>query len=133
MNMEQDQQKERCPESEILQGSEEKYRIMFESSPAGMAYVGLDGKFLLVNQGLCDLLGYTREELLERRFQDITYPDDLVADLAYFRSALAGERQPYFREERYIHKNGSLVRVNLVTTLVRNHSGAPRFFISVLL
>ena len=133
MNMEQDQQKERCPESEILQGSEEKYRIMFEFSPAGMAYVGLDGKLLLVNQGLCDLLGYTREELLERRFQDITYSDDLVADLAYFRDALAGTQQPYFREERCIHRNGWLVRVNLVTTLVRDPSGTPRFFISVLM
>ena len=77
-------------------------------------------------------LGLT-EELDERTFLDITYADDRNADQAYVERALAGDPQPYLREKRYIHKNGSLVWVNLITTLVRDATGAPLFFISVII
>ena len=115
-----------------FQASYELYEMLFECSPAGMACIGFDGELLLVNQAFCDLLGYTREEVLERSFQEITFPADLRADLEYVRCALAGERQSYRREKRYVHKNGSLLWVHLTMILLRGPSGAPLFFLSVL-
>jgi PAS domain S-box-containing protein len=115
-----------------FQASQELYYLLFECSPAGMACVGLNGELLLVNQAFCDLLGYTREELLERSFQEITFPADLRADLEYVHSALAGKRQIYRREKRYVHKNGSLLWVHLTTMLLREPSDTPLFFLSVL-
>ena len=80
--------------------SERRFRITFEATPVGVSHIGLDGKLLLVNQGFCDLVGYTHEELYERTFVDITYAEDRIADIAYVQRALAGERQPYVREKR---------------------------------
>src|SRR5438874_955059 len=58
---------------EALHKSEQPFRLTFEATPAGIAHIGLDGKLLLVNQGFCNLVDYTREELYERTFLDITY------------------------------------------------------------
>jgi PAS domain S-box-containing protein len=113
--------------------SERRFRITFEATPVGVSHIGLDGKLLLVNQGFCDLVGYTHEELYERTFVDITYAEDRIADIAYVERALAGDRQPYVREKRYIHKNGSLVWAHLISTLARDDAGDPLFFISVVM
>ncbi len=116
-----------------FQAGHDLYYLMFEFSPAGMACVGLNGELLVVNQAFCDLLGYTRQELLERSFQNITYPEDLPADLEFVRGALAGKQQTYRREKRYIHNNGSLVWVHLTSMLLREPDGTPPFFLSVLI
>jgi PAS domain S-box-containing protein len=116
-----------------LYESERRFRITFEATPVGVSHIGLDGRLLLVNQGFCDLVGYTHEELYERTFVDITYVEDRMADTAFVERALAGDRQPYVREKRYIHKNGSLVWVHLVATLARDDAGNPLFFISVVM
>jgi PAS domain S-box-containing protein len=108
------------------------YHLMFEFSPASIVCVGLNGKFLLVNQAFCDLLGYTREELLERSFQEVTYAGDLPADLEFVRGAIAGKQQAYRREKRYIHKNGSLLWMYLTSMLLRDSAGKPLFFLTVL-
>jgi PAS domain-containing protein len=65
-----------------FQESEQRFRLTFEQAAVGIAHVGLDGQWLRVNQKLCDIVGYTREELSRRTFQDITYPEDLDVDLA---------------------------------------------------
>src|SRR5262249_26861677 len=57
--------------------SEARFRITFESAPVGIAHVGADGRWLRVNEALCRILGYPADELMEKRFQDITHPDDL--------------------------------------------------------
>ena len=79
---------------------------MFEHSPVGMAYVGLDGSWLEVNQRLCELTGYTREELLALGWQKITHPDDLACDLAALAKLASGEIDNHFIEKRYIRKDG---------------------------
>ena len=85
-----------------------------------------------VNQRLCDIVGYTREELLTKTFQDITHPDDLETDLGFVRQMLAGEIQTYALEKRCWRKYGSLVWINLPVSLVRDPAGAPSYFISVI-
>ncbi|MBU0609976.1 MAG: PAS domain S-box protein, partial [Armatimonadetes bacterium] len=115
-----------------LQQSEEAFRSLFEQAAVGVAQVGLDGRFLRVNQRLCDIVGYTEGELRGRTFQDITHPDDLDTDLEYVRQVLAGEIATYSMEKRYFRKEGALVWINLTVNLVRNEAGDPRFFVSVV-
>ena len=76
---------------EALRESEERFRGTFENAAIGIAHVDAEGRFLLVNDKLCDFVGYTREELLVRGFQDITHPEDLAASLDHFLSLMRGE------------------------------------------
>jgi PAS domain S-box-containing protein len=115
-----------------LNRSEGRFRATFEQAAVGIAHVGPDGRWQRVNRRLCDIVGYTREELLERTFQDITHPDDLDTDLGYLQQVLAGEIPTYSREKRYIRKDGSTVWINLTVALVRRASGEPGYFISVV-
>ena len=95
-----------------------------------MALVAPDGKWLRVNRSVCEITGYSEEELLQRSFQDITHPDDLDLDLANVHKMLAGEINDYQMEKRYYHKNGAIVWVLLSVSLVRDKKERPRFFIS---
>jgi PAS domain S-box-containing protein len=115
-----------------LRESEARFRATFDQAAVGMAQVALDGHWLRVNQRLCDIVGYSRDELFELTFQDITHPDDLYADLDNLRQVLAGGIDNYSMEKRYIRKNRSIVWVNLTVGLVRATSGTPAYFVSVV-
>jgi PAS domain S-box-containing protein len=112
--------------------SDSLFQATFNQAAVGIAHVSTDGQWLLVNQKLCDIVGYTPEELRERTFQDITHPDDLNADLEYVRQMLASEIQTYSIEKRYIRKDGSQIWINLTVSLVREPTGEPKYFISVI-
>ncbi len=115
-----------------LQENEERFRSTFEQAAVGLAHVAPDGHWLRVNQKLCDIVGYSQEELLQKTFQDITYPDDLDADLEYVHRMLAGDISTYSMEKRYVRKDGSLVWINLTVALVHDRAGQPANFISVV-
>jgi two-component system, NarL family, sensor histidine kinase UhpB len=115
-----------------LRESEKRFRATFEQAAVGIAHVGPDGRWLRVNQKLCDIVGYTRDELLSRTFQDITHPDDLGADLAQVRQVLDGQIDTYTMEKRYLRKDGSEVWNALTVALVRDDTGKPDYFISVV-
>src|SRR5205085_425447 len=82
---------ERTKTEAHLRESEERFRQAFTFAGIGMALVGLDGRWLRVNLALCDLVGYSEKELLEKTFQDITHREDLDTDLNQVRALLAGE------------------------------------------
>lgn len=115
-----------------LRESEERFRSTFEQAAVGVAHNGLDGRWLRVNQRLYDIVGYSREELLDTTFQDITYSGDLETDLDYARRLLAGEIETYSMDKRYFKKDGSVVWINLTVSLVRDPSGEPKYFIAVI-
>ncbi len=115
-----------------LAESEARFRATFEQAAVGVAHVGLDGRWLLVNKRLCGMLGYTDAELRATTFQDITHPDDLDADLDNVRCLLAGERATYSMEKRYIREDGARLWIELTVALVRDEDGTPRYFISVV-
>ncbi|MCH8037047.1 MAG: PAS domain S-box protein [Proteobacteria bacterium] len=117
---------------EALRDSEEQFRVAFEQAGVGMALLALDGRWTRVNQRLCDMLGYSQEELLERRFHDLTHPDDLDANVRYLEQSLEGQIPAYAMEKRYFRKDGSIIWVNLTVALVRNASGNPNHFVSVV-
>jgi PAS domain S-box-containing protein len=121
---------ERKRAEEALRLSEERFSSAFEHAAIGMALVSSDGRWLKVNRALCKLLGYSSEELLAKRFQDITYPADLQADLEYVRQMLAGEIHAYQMEKRYFHKAGHIVWALLSVSLVRDERGQELYFIS---
>jgi len=83
-----------------LRGSEELFRAAFEAAAVGMAHVAPDGRWLRVNDCLCNIVGYSREELWGMSFQDITHLDDLEADLEQARRMIAGEIRSYYMEKR---------------------------------
>lgn len=112
--------------------SEARFRSVFEKTGVGVALVALDGRWIDANQRLCDILGYTRDELLPLTFQQITHPDDLAPDLRLVAQTLAGEIPGYTLEKRYLHKSGREVWINLTVSLVRSDSGGPVHFISVI-
>ncbi len=113
-----------------LETSEESLQGAFENSSVGMALVALDGKFIKVNQSLCESLGYSNEELLQLTFQDITHPDDLEIDLALLGEVVEGKRSTYQIEKRYFDKGGQLVYILLTVTSVKNFDGTLSHFIS---
>lgn len=123
---------ERREAHERLRGSEERFRVTFETAAIGVALVSLDGEWLRVNPRLCSIVGYTEDELMNLTFQDITHPDDLETDLNLVRKLLAGEINSYTLEKRYIRKDKSLVWINLTASLVRTADGQPDYFIATV-
>ena len=117
---------------EVLRESEERFRATFEHAAIGAAQVGIDGRWLRVNQRLGEIIGYEPEELLETTFQEITHPEDLEGDLAHMRRLLADELKTYTMEKRYLRKDGTAIWVNLTVSLVRDSSGEPAYFIAAV-
>ena len=115
-----------------LRESETRFRGTFENAAVGIAHIGFDGVWLRVNDRLCDIVGYPRDELLERTFQDITHPDDLQVDLDLFHALVRGEISTYAREKRYIRSDGAVVWVNLTISLQRNEAGRPLYAICII-
>jgi PAS domain S-box-containing protein len=110
---------------EELRISEERFRLSIESAPIGMALVGLDGRFLRVNRVLCEILGYTADELVQLRFQDVTYPEDLEKDLALAAQLLAGQILRYQLAKRYVRKDGAVIQAMLYGSAVRTIDNQP--------
>ncbi|MBD2082878.1 CHASE3 domain-containing protein [Leptolyngbya sp. FACHB-17] len=110
----------------------EQFYSTFNQAAVGIAHVSPAGRWLQVNDKLCKIVGYRRDELLQKTFQDLTYPDDLNTDLNYVQQMLANKIQTYSIEKRYIRKDGSLIWVNLTVSLVRTDHGVPKYFISVI-
>jgi len=115
-----------------LEQTETLFQNTFELAAVGIALVGLDGRWLQVNYKLCNIVGYSREELLALTFQDITFADDLHDDLNHVNKLLSGDCRNYTLEKRYKHKNGSLIWINLTVTLVWNSDATPSYFIAVI-
>ena len=116
--------------NEKLRESEERFRSAFDYAAIGKAIISLEGEFLKVNPALCEILGYEETELLQKTFQDLTYPDDLDTDLKFVQQMLKGEIRTYQMKKRYIHSSGHLVWVLLSVSLVRDDDNKPLYFIS---
>ncbi|MFA6002054.1 MAG: PAS domain S-box protein [Thermoleophilia bacterium] len=130
-------QKERYEEQgqvaeENIRDREAKFRSIFEQAAIGIARMGVDGRWLEVNQRFSDIVGYTPQELMELTFRDITHPDDLKNDLEYVRRLISGEIDNYTMEKRYIRKDGSEIWINVTGSGVRKPSGEPEYFITTV-
>jgi diguanylate cyclase (GGDEF)-like protein/PAS domain S-box-containing protein len=108
--------------------SEERFEKGFESAPIGMALLRPDGRYLRVNQALCDMTGYSEDELLTREFKDITHPDDLGRGLEALRCMQLGDADSFKAEKRYLRADGEVVSVLLNVSTVRDEDGSLRHF-----
>jgi PAS domain S-box-containing protein len=117
---------------EALRNSGARFSATFENAAVGIARVAPDGCWMEVNQRLCDIVGYTREELITKIFSDITHPDDLESDWNQTRRLLAGEIENYSMEKRYYRRDGSIVWANLTVSLARKANGSPDYLVFVI-
>ncbi len=106
-----------------LRESEERFRLIFEEAPIGMALCALDGRFIRVNTALSEIVGYPGGELEQLRFQDITHTEDLDSDLALLGRLIRGEIPHYQLEKRYVRKDGSVVPILLSASILRSDTG----------
>ena len=111
-----------------LKQSEEQFRNAFDHA-AGMALVATDGRWLQVNQSLCRMLGYSEQELLALKFQEITHPDDLGRELVHNYQLLDGQTTAAQLEKRFLHQSGQHVWVLSSSSLIRDAQGQPAHFI----
>ena len=121
---------ERKAMEDELRLSQQRFLNAFNTAPQGMALVGPDGRWLEVNDELCRMLGYDREELLTLTYQQVTHPDDLDADQQNVADLLAGRINGYQMEKRYLDKQGRTLWVLLSVSLIRDSEGRPVHFVS---
>jgi len=115
-----------------LRESEERFRAMFNQAAVGITLIALDGRFIQVNPALCEITGYSHEELIQMNFQEITHPDDLEIDWENALRVLAKEISGYSLEKRYIRKDGSIVWVNLTSSAVWDDNGQPKYALGII-
>ena len=105
-------------------GAEERLRQFFDLPLVGMAITSPDRRFLLVNQRLCDMLGYQPEELTGRTWNEVTHPNDVRENARLLELTLKGESEGYRMDKRYIHCNGEIVYASISARCVRREDGS---------
>jgi PAS domain S-box-containing protein len=115
-----------------LEESQLRFKTTFENAAVGIALIAPDGRFLMVNARLAEIVGYSTQELAAKTFHDITHPEDLAADLAQRQRMLSDAISTYSMEKRYIHKDGRAIWVNLTVGKVKKADGAVDYFISMV-
>jgi PAS domain S-box-containing protein len=116
----------------VIRESEERFRRVFEEGPLGLGLVGKDYRFLKVNTALCQMVGYSEPELEKRSFADITYPDDLKADMELAEQLFRGEIPFYRHTKRYVRKNGEIIWINLTASLIHDEKGMPIYGLAMV-
>src|SRR5882762_4002452 len=114
-----------------LSASEALYRQTFELATTGIAHVDLTGRFMKVNRSLCEILGYSEQELIGRPVKEISHPEDRNLTDSQRMRVRSGEKQSVRFEKRYIRKSGSIVSVDLAVALACDASGAPQYEIAL--
>lgn len=112
--------------------AERRFQATFHHAPVGIAHVGMDGSFLLVNARFCEITGYPAEALIRTGFQQITHADDLHADEALLARLNLGEIPRYTMEKRYIRPDGAIIWINLTVSMMRDDVGEPELYVAVI-
>jgi diguanylate cyclase (GGDEF)-like protein/PAS domain S-box-containing protein len=121
---------ERVLAQRALEEAEDRFRRAFDDAPIGMAIVALDGRWLRVNATLCEITGYSEEELLGSTFKDITHPDDLSRNTAELDELISGRARSVRMEKRYLRPNGRTVWVNVSSSLIHDADSRPLHIVS---
>ena len=120
---------ERKRTEKALRESEEKFRYVFDHSVIGKSITFTSGE-INVNKAFCEMLGYTQEELQNKKWQEITHPDDIEMSQKALDSLISGEKESTRFVKRYMHKNGAVVWTDLNTSLRCDEEGNPLYFIT---
>lgn len=115
-----------------LQESEARFRAIFERAAIGIGLTDEDGRTLEANPALQEILGYSEEELRGMSFAEVTHPDDLEPDRSLYRELMAGQRDHYQLEKRYLRKDGQLIWGRVIVSLVRDAADKPWFAVGMV-
>jgi PAS domain S-box-containing protein len=115
-----------------LRDRETRLRSYFELPLVGLAVTSPEKGWLEVNDRLCEMLGYSREELTRLTWAELTHPEDLAADVAQFERVLRGELEGYSLEKRFLRKDGTVVHVFLSVRCARKSDRSVDYFIALL-
>ncbi|HEV2999060.1 MAG TPA: PAS domain S-box protein, partial [Solirubrobacteraceae bacterium] len=115
---------------EARRHAQERFELVFEEAPIGMALVTQEGRWVRVNEALLKITGYTAEELQSKTLEEVTHPDDISTDLEHVRRLLAGEIEDYEVPKRFFHARGHIISAVLTMGLVRDRRGKPLHFIA---
>jgi PAS domain S-box-containing protein len=118
-------------ENELKQ-SEEQFKGAFEHSPVGMALVDIEGYYIEVNDRLCEMLGYSHQEMKSLTFQEITFYEDLKIDLDYKENLDSGKISNFSSEKRFIQKNKSVVWAHISVSLVKNSKNEIYYIVQII-
>jgi PAS domain S-box-containing protein len=124
---------ERKRSEEALRASEDKFRSIFENSPAGVAMMDLDGRYLMVNSAFSAIFGYSSRELTAGGYIDLTHPEDVEQNRTIQQEVLAARGKNIRFTKRYIHKDGHTIWANVGSTLIYDPDGNPMYFITHVL
>lgn len=110
--------------------SEKRFRGTFDQASVGICYLSIEGKFLRVNQKTCDIIGYSRDELLEITFRDIMYPDDMRNNWSLPKKLEDSTLKNWSFEQRYLRKDGAIVWANVTVSLVTDIEGQHLYLVA---
>ncbi|MFO1198455.1 MAG: PAS domain S-box protein [Burkholderiaceae bacterium] len=121
----------RCAEA-ALREEQQRFRAMFDQAAVGISMIGPDGRWIEVNQRLCDIAGYSAGELKTMRFQDLTHPDDLATSTRALDLLFRGGQHQHAVQKRYLTRGGQVAWVNVASAPVREPGGEPKYLVSVV-
>lgn len=124
---------ERHQAENALRESEERFRRYFDLGLIGMAITTPDKGCVEVNDELCRILGYERDELLKKTWAEMTHPDDLAADVAQFERVIAGEIDGYSLDKRWVRKDGRIINSLVAAKCMRRADGSVDYFVGLVL
>ncbi|NQU54044.1 MAG: PAS domain S-box protein [Bacteroidetes bacterium] len=110
---------------EDLKESEQKLRLVINNSPIGICTTDLKGHFIDVNPALCKILGYSKNKITGKHFNQFSHPDDVSKNDELFNKLVVGEISFTNFEKRYIHKNGNIIHVNIRGQIINDSKGKP--------
>ena len=117
---------------DLVKAQNEEIQATFDQIAVGIVHVDLQGHYLRVNQRICDMFGYTQEELFQKTFQDLTLPEDRPESTKVLRKLLSGEIKVSSVPKRYIRKDGSIIWTHASASVVRDDAGEPKYLVTAI-
>ncbi len=106
-----------------LKKSEQQFQMIFDNAPIGMSLTDMSKNYIKVNKAYCDIVGYSKKELANMTYEDITHPEDISKDLDVMQQSKNGTQTHFHYEKRYIHKNGKIIYADLRVNILRDYTG----------
>lgn len=111
-------------------GHERFLRALFDDAPYGVFITRINGRIATCNQHICQLIGYSRDEIVGHHFNEFTHPDDAQVGIEVIRTIVAGNLPHATFEKRYRHRNGNILYFQLTLGVVRNEAGSVEYFVT---
>jgi len=112
--------------------SERRFAALFADAAIGISVGTVDGEILDVNRALCDMFGYTKQQMLRQSISDFMHPDDAEGTWEHVRDLISGDRDHFRIEKPYSRRDGTQMWADLVVSLVRDQDGTPRYMVAMV-